>query len=198
AGDPDPALRPTPENQRRFYADLFDHPMVLGVLIVAVMFLVAFVVVLVWHSHRTGREGSMNDRLFGDAPPDPVTYGVHHAVRDWPGLLIGATVAVAIFVLLFSSLFTNMHGLATGTWATNGTLLYWLGQHDVQRGNQPWFYFITLGFQYEWLGILLATAGLAAVAIRCIRVALGGTPPPNLLFAAFSAWWFVFMFLVLS
>lgn len=193
-----PWSNPTDQEQRDYYAALIDHPFVWAVLIIAAMFLTACVVVVWWQVRQSDRSGSVNDRLFGDATPNTINYGVYHALRDPISLLIGGAIAVGIFVLLFTSLFTNMHGLATGTWATDGTLLYWLGQHDVRRGDQPWFYFITLGFQYEWVGIFLATAGLFVVIVRSVGVPLGKPAPPNLLFSAFCAWWFVFMFLVLS
>jgi predicted membrane-bound mannosyltransferase len=102
------------------------------------------------------------------------------------------------FVLLFTTYFTNPNGFATATWAPDGTLLYWLGQHDVQRGQQPWFYFITEGLQYEWLGIFFAATGLLVVTFRALRGLFGGDAGPNALFNIHNAWWFVFMFLVLS
>ena len=122
-----------------------------------------------------------------------------NALRDPIGLLIGATdLAILIFFLLFTTLFTNLDGIATSTYATDGTLLYWLGQHDVRRGNQPWFYFITESFQYEWLAIFLCTAASAVVAYRLGKAALGRGLDPRLLFSSFLVGWFAFLFAVLS
>jgi predicted membrane-bound mannosyltransferase len=199
--DPLPEIpweNPTAQMTRDFYGALFDHPLVLGLLIVGVMFVIACAATLRWQSQQSGREGSMNDRLLGDAHPNTVAYGVYHALRDPAGLLVGATLAFAVFIVLFTTFFTNPRGFATATYAPDGTLLYWLGQHDVQRGEQPWFYFITEGFQYEWLGIFFAVAGLIVIAVRALRGLFGGDPGPNPLFNVFNAVWFVFMFAVLS
>ncbi len=193
-----PWQNPTNEDMTRYYGDLFSHPLVLGMLIVGIVTLVALGVAIWWQASASEREGSLNDRLFGDARPNSVAYGVYHALQDPAGILIGASAAFLFFVLLFTTFFTNPHGFATGTWATDGTLLYWLGQHDVQRGQQPWFYFITEGFQYEWLGIFFAAAGLLVISFRSVKGLLGRGTGPNLLFNVFNAWWFIFMFLVLS
>ena len=63
-----------------------------------------------------------------------------------------------IFAVLFTTLFTNLYGLASGTIATDGTLLYWLGQHDFRRGEQPWFYYLLLMPQYELIAVLFGVA----------------------------------------
>jgi hypothetical protein len=119
-------------------------------------------------------------------------------MRDPVGIVIGASAAFVVFILLFTTYFTNPRGFATATYAPDGTLLYWLGQHDVQRGQQPWFYFITEGFQYEWLGIFFAATGLLVITYRSMRGLFTGDAGPNPLFNIFNAWWFVFMFVVLS
>ncbi len=106
--------------------------------------------------------------------------------------------SVAIWVVLYTTWFTNPGGIGTGTYETNGTLLYWLGQHDVQRGTQPWFYFIIIGLQYEWLTVALSTAGTILLGWRLIRWITGGDHGPNLLWNVFIVGWFAGMFLVLS
>ncbi len=50
----------------------------------------------------------------------------------------------------YTTLFTNMPGLASGT---VGALGYWLGQHDVQRAEQPWFFYLLMLPQYEFVGV---------------------------------------------
>ena len=69
--------------------------------------------------------------------------------RRW---IIAAIIYHGIFLLLFTSLFTNPSGWASGM---VGSLGYWLAQQDVQRANQPtYFYFIILPL-YEFLPLLL-------------------------------------------
>lgn len=188
----------TTETTRAFYSDLFTHPFVLGLLAVGVVFLIGCVVVLAWQASQHEDTDGYVDALFGGAQPNTVEYGVFHALKDRAGLGIGVLVALAIFFSLFTTMFTNLRGIATSTYAPNGTLLYWVGQHDVQRGEQPWFYFITEGFQYEWLGIFFSVAGVILVGIRLVRGIFGKSTGPNLLFNVFNAFWFIFLFLVLS
>ena len=73
---------------------------------------------------------------------------------------------VAFDAILFTTFFTNMGdpwncllgrrctpgGLWTGT---GGALQYWIAQHDVQRGGQPWYYYLLLLPLYEFLPLIL-------------------------------------------
>jgi predicted membrane-bound mannosyltransferase len=188
----------TPEMTRHYYSTLFSHPFVIGMIVVAIVFLVGCGIALRWKASRDENAGSINEAIFGGAPPNTVEYGVYHALKDPVGLGIGALVALGIFISLFTTLFTNLRGIATATYAPNGTLLYWLGQQEVQRGQQPWFYFLTEGFQYEWLGIFFATAGTILFSVRLVKGLFGRDTGPNLLFNIFNVVWFVFLFLVLS
>jgi predicted membrane-bound mannosyltransferase/sugar lactone lactonase YvrE len=74
--------------------------------------------------------------------------------RDWwkPALLFWG-----IFTILYTSVFTNSDGFFTGL---VGSLGYWLVQQGVERGSQPWYYYILIQIPvYEFLpalGTLLA------------------------------------------
>lgn len=71
-----------------------------------------------------------------------------------------------IEVLFFTTFLTNTRdGLATGI---VGSLGYWLKQHEVQRGNQPPYYYLMLSALYEFLPMLLSIGGVAAVIV-CLR-----------------------------
>ncbi|MFQ5943461.1 MAG: flippase activity-associated protein Agl23 [Anaerolineales bacterium] len=63
------------------------------------------------------------------------------------------------FFLFYTTLFTNPDGMATGL---VGSLGYWLVQHGVERGSQPWYYYalIQLPF-YEFLAVAGALLALA-------------------------------------
>jgi hypothetical protein len=188
----------TAEATRNYYGHLLTHPLVLGLLAVGAMFIVACVLVMRRHVRSRIDERGYIEAVFGGAAPNTVSYGVYHALRDPVGVGAGIIVAVAIFLSLFTTMFTNMRGIATATYAPDGTLLYWLGQQGVQRGEQPWFYFITEGFQYEWLAIFFGISATILVGIRMLRGLLGGGSGPNLLFNVFLAFWFIFLFAVLS
>ena len=83
-----------------------------------------------------------------------VTLGLLWDTRKF---LISAAIFYAIFITLFTTFFTNGAGIATGL---IGSLAYWLEQHGVQRGNQPWYYYAVINIpMYEFLpaiGALLA------------------------------------------
>ncbi len=64
--------------------------------------------------------------------------------------------AVAIFVLLHTTFFTNPSGLVSGT---VGALTYWLKQQDVARGGQPAYYYLLLMSLYEFLPFFIGLIG---------------------------------------
>ena len=74
--------------------------------------------------------------------------------RNWwkPALLFWG-----IFTVLYTSVFTNSNGFFTGL---VGSLGYWLVQQGVERGSQPWYYYMLVQIPvYEFLpamGTLLA------------------------------------------
>ncbi len=68
-----------------------------------------------------------------------------------------------LFVLLFSNFFTHPQGIATGIWQSLG---YWIAQHDVQRGNQPWYYYFMMSSVYEFLPWLISIGTVFYYALR--------------------------------
>ena len=95
-------------------------------------------------------------------------------------LWLTCTVAfLSIFALLFTTFFTNMSGLGSGFW---GALEYWIAQHDVQRGNQPLFYYLVLIPNYEFLAIALSLVGTVYFGIK------QRLRDP---FVRFLLWWFL-------
>ena len=88
-----------------------------------------------------------------------------------------------IYALLYTSLFTQATGLATGIW---GSLDYWLGRHGAGYGQQPGFYYLVLLGVYEFVPLLLGVAG-------GIYYALKGD-----LFSRFMLYWAAASFLAYS
>lgn len=82
---------------------------------------------------------------------------------NWRRWLVCAGLFYAIFIPLFTTMFTNPNGFATGM---VGSLGYWLSQHDVKRGGQPWFYYLVLMPIYEFLPLILGLGGTAYYALR--------------------------------
>ena len=70
----------------------------------------------------------------------------------------------AIEIVLFTTFFTNaVNGLATGV---VGSLGYWLAQQEVQRGSQPWYYYLLQALLYEILPLFLSLGALSLLAWR--------------------------------
>ena len=80
--------------------------------------------------------------------------------------LIAAGIFYGIWVLSYSTFFTNLGGVESGMWRGLG---YWIAQQDVARGNQapPWYYYLVITPLYEFLPLALAIA--AAVYYRLKR-----------------------------
>lgn len=70
--------------------------------------------------------------------------------------LINAGLFYGVFIFFYTTYFTNTDGFFTGLL---GSLGYWMAQQAVQRGTQPWFYYVFLQVPvYEYLpaiGMLL-------------------------------------------
>jgi uncharacterized protein (TIGR03663 family) len=93
----------------------------------------------------------------------PVTAALLSLRHRLPDLTKALVVAVIIFVVLYTTFFSNIAGLASGTY---GALAYWLNQHDVQRGGQPWYYYLFLLPMYEFLPFFTGIIGGLAYLFR--------------------------------
>jgi uncharacterized protein (TIGR03663 family) len=82
------------------------------------------------------------------------------SLRTW-ATAIG--IFLLINLLLYTTFFTNPRGVISGS---TGALLYWLDQHEVQRGGQPWFYYLMLIPLYEFLPLAAAVGGAFFLALR--------------------------------
>lgn len=124
----------------------------------------------------------VRERLSGDGP---VLRALRATSLDtW---LTGIAIFVVITVLLYSTFFTNPFGI----WDTHHSLLspdrkdilggltYWQVQQGVERGSQPWFYYLlTLGL-YEQIALLFGIAGAVLCVLR------------RSFFRTFLVWWAV-------
>lgn len=81
---------------------------------------------------------------------------------NWRKWLIAAGLFAAPYILLYTTIFTNGQGLATGLVASLG---YWLVQQGVERGSQPLYYYTLIQIPiYEFLPVLAATlAGIVGL-----------------------------------
>ena len=80
---------------------------------------------------------------------------------DWRRWLVIGGIFAAIYVPLYTSLFSNPFGFFTGM---VGSLGYWLVQQGVERGSQPLYYYALIQIPiYEYLpavGVILGTVYL--------------------------------------
>ncbi len=66
--------------------------------------------------------------------------------------LINTSIFYSVFILFYSTIFTNGFGIFTGL---VGSLGYWLDQQGVQRGSQPWYYYGLIQIPiYEYLPLI--------------------------------------------
>lgn len=100
--------------------------------------------------------------------------------RIWP---YAALLFYGVAVLLFTSFFTNPRGVETGLL---GSLQYWLTQHEVSRGGQPFYYYIALMPLYEFLPLIFGFAGVVYTLVRRNR------------FRLFLTYWFLSSFIIYS
>lgn len=70
--------------------------------------------------------------------------------RRW---IIAAAIFHTIFLVLYTALFTNFSGWTSGM---IGSLGYWLEQQEVQRGSQPWYYYLFVTPFYEFLPVIFS------------------------------------------
>jgi uncharacterized protein (TIGR03663 family) len=78
-----------------------------------------------------------------------ITIGLLWNRRLW---LINAALFYGIFIVFYTSIFTNGFGFITGL---VGSLGYWLEQQGVNRGSQPWYYYAVVQIPiYEYLPAL--------------------------------------------
>ena len=70
--------------------------------------------------------------------------------------LICAGIFYLIWSALYTTLYTQMAGVFSGSWQGMG---YWVAQQDVARGNQPWYYYFVGLPVYELLPLVFGIAG---------------------------------------
>lgn len=94
-----------------------------------------------------------------------------------------AVLFYSIWIVFYTTIFTNISGIGSGIWQSLG---YWLVQQDVNRGDQPWYYYLVISPVYELLPFVLSI-------IAIIYYVFKGTK-----FTRFLAFWCFMTFILYS
>ena len=82
---------------------------------------------------------------------------------NWRRFWVALAIFWAIYVVIMTNFGSHYPGVITGVWQSLG---YWLAQHDVRRGEQPWYYYFIMGSVYEFLPMLSAVGIAAYYAVK--------------------------------
>ncbi len=119
---------------------------------------------------------------------------------DWRKYLVVAGIFWGIFAIFYTTFLTNPWGLGSGL---IGSLGYWIEQHEVERGAQPWYYYLMLLPLYEFLPLLFGVVGSIILVIQRKADALytgldNGHLSAKGLWLPFNIWWFALSLFLLS
>ncbi len=110
--------------------------------------------------------------LLGWLLEDYETRSLARAVGRVPASSLGVAVAVAavIYTLLYTTFFTEPDKIS----GLIDSIAYWLEQHEVVRGDQPWYYYGIFTPMYEFLPLFLSLVGIWVYTRRSgLRVGRG-------------------------
>ncbi|NJP06673.1 MAG: TIGR03663 family protein [Chloroflexaceae bacterium] len=171
------------ENLVTYLADLwrfFGHPapLIAAALLITTMIIL---IVLIWLIPDGNGQTAWQRAIERGGS---VIQGYASLAQDWRWL--GALVIFfAIYFFLFTGFLSNMLGTITGT---TGSLLYWLAQHNVERGGQPPHYYLVLLTVYEPLIVFWAGLGMFFLVIGPVLALLQWMQRPPLI-AYLLGWW---------
>jgi predicted membrane-bound mannosyltransferase len=138
-------------------AQFFGHPAVLLALAVSLAGLAALYL-LIWRRRNRDRQTAWQHAR---ASNDGFVGAFASLGRDWR-VWIALAVFLTPYTLLFTAFFGHPSGFISGT---AGSLLYWLAQHNVQRGSQPSYYYLLQMVVYEPLVLLWGVIGLIMAGV---------------------------------
>jgi Dolichyl-phosphate-mannose-protein mannosyltransferase len=153
-------VRHQPDNDLRAYlvklGQFFGHPALIASMAVTLAAL-GSLYALIWR-RRDAQGTTPWDRAIARGDGVVAAFAsLSHGRRG----LYALALFFAVYALIFSAFFTNPVGIISGT---TGSLLYWLAQHEVERGGQPRHFYLVLLSIYEPLMLLWGAVGVAIVA----------------------------------
>ncbi len=139
--------------------------------------------IAIWLLRRANIPGQFAEIRAGGTA-NPLSRALAFLPRKWTQVGLLAFEFLVIAVPLHTSLFTNVRGgLMSGSF---GQLFYWLAQQEVERGEQPWYYYFVLEPVYEPVAVLVGSAALLWSVLWAWRWVRSGRPPLTLLNISFS------------
>lgn len=145
---------------------LLTAPQIVALLALTALYVIAAGYILATLHAREVEPGTTpTDRLFGGWSRGSIVDTFHTFLSDKRTLGFAIGAAAFVWVLLYTSLFTNLGGVFSGA---AYSLIYWAGQHDVHRGGQPFYYYM---FLFPLSGPLSCFFGLGASALTITRFA---------------------------
>ena len=194
-----PWQTPTQAAIATYLIALLTHPLIVALAVEIIVAIVAAMVVLrllVLERRRVAGQPGWLNNLLGPYAPGSTPHALHVLLLDRRTLATAFIVAFTIFATLYTTLFTNLPGLLSGT---VGAIGYWLGQQDVRRGEQPWFYYLILMPQYEIIAFFIGGVMAVLTGIRVVLFWLGRRVGSHRLYTlALLSYWAVMIFAILS
>ncbi len=144
-----------------------------------------YILVILWRE-ATGRLPLPGRRGRLAAKIDPKRQRLLDTIltMPWTHWFFALLLGWAIFLVLFTALFTNIRGgIGDGIWQG---LYYWIQQQQVARGGQPWYYYLLLIPLYEQVGVVFGLIGVIRCFMRPTR------------FRMFLVYWFLGDFFLYS
>jgi uncharacterized protein (TIGR03663 family) len=133
--------------------------------LITVVFVVFLLLALFLFKSFSERATAGLRTVVGDEDVNPVKSAWSALMaRPWT-LLGGALTFLGIYAVLFTNMFIKPQLIFSGVLGP----LYWLGQHGVNRGTQPEFYYMLLMPIYEPLALLAGLATTVWLVTRLVR-----------------------------
>ena len=162
----------------------FGHPAILLAMGLSVSVLAALIY-LIWYRRNAAGQTPWAIARANNLPAAQIALHLGDR-RHW---LVALLIFLAIYLVFFTAFFTNLIGAISGV---AGSLLYWLAQHNVERGGQPAHYYLFQLAVYEPLLLIFGALGLVLIGYDRIRHRQLSTPFAALLLA----WWAVAAFAI--
>ncbi|MEI7554424.1 flippase activity-associated protein Agl23 [Candidatus Chlorohelix sp.] len=173
---PIPTDNPNPDALKTYLYQVLSHPLIWAALILGVIGLIlvyyAFREVAVNRRNYFARMGLVNSTyrastaLFMPYEPGTVAYAVGWLGRRWKVVGVGFALAFGIYSAFYTGFFSSP---AQGEVGLLSTLFYWMAQQGVERGSQPWYYYMLTLPLYEPLALIFGSVSGIFILWQTVR-----------------------------